>query len=209
MKKILLPILSLLIFLPNVDARFWTNKEGKAFEGELVEVKDNAITIRRTRDRIKFTVNVADLSQGDQDYLKELAEEKKLEEEKKAEERANKNKPKTSKVALPKTKEELAKWIIGTEWAHSQQTIGTEKTGRRTLRFYPDGDVRFQFGVLEWEKNLQFNENEYTVLSENSILWGGFGWTIVFDKKFKTFTGKTADKKMKCTGELVERFLKL
>ena len=110
MKKILLPILSLLIFLTNVDARFWTNKEGKSFEGEFVELKDNAVVIRRSRDRIKFTVNVADLSQGDQEYIKEL------EEKKKAEEEASKNKPKSSKNKLPKTKEEFVKWVVGTEW---------------------------------------------------------------------------------------------
>jgi len=86
MKKIILPLLFLLIFLPNADARFWTNKEGKTFEGELVELKDNAVVIRRARDRIKFTVNSADLSQEDQDYLKDLKEKKKDEEKRKAEE---------------------------------------------------------------------------------------------------------------------------
>jgi len=91
MKKIILILPFLFILLPNVDARFWTNKEGKAFEGELVEVKDNAITIRRTRDRIKFTVNVADLSQGDQEYIKELEEKKKVEEQKIAEEKLKRN----------------------------------------------------------------------------------------------------------------------
>jgi predicted phosphodiesterase len=77
MKKLLLPLLSLLIILlSNADARFWTNTEGKQFEGELVEVKGNAVTIRRTRDRIKFTVPIAGLSQEDQEYLKKLEAEK-------------------------------------------------------------------------------------------------------------------------------------
>jgi len=199
--KLILPILSLLIFLPNVDARFWTNKEGKTFEGELVEVKDNAITIRRTRDRIKFTVNAADLSQGDQDYLKELDEKKK------AEELTSKNKTKSSKVALPKTKEDFAVWLVGTEWGMPLLTIATEQKGRRTLRFHTDEKVQYQFGVLEWQKNLKFSETQYTVLTENSLLWGGLGWTIVFDKRFKTFKGISADKKMECTGVLVERFM--
>ena len=209
MKKLLLPLLSLLILLPSADARFWTNKEGNSFEGELVEVKDNAVTIRRTRDRIKFTVNVADLSQGDQEYLKELAEKKKLEEDKKAEEEASKNKTKSSKNKIPTTKEEFAKWMVGTEWAVTQTTIATGANTRRTLRFYPDGVGRFQFGGSEWEKNLKADENDYSVLSENSLLWGDWRWKIVFDKKFKTFTGKAANSKAICSGKLVERFLKL
>jgi len=335
MKKIILPILSLLIFLPNVDARFWTNKDGKTFEGELVEVKDNAVTIRRKSDRRKFTLNVADLSQGDQEYLT------KIEEDKKAEEEAKKEKPKSSKTALPKTKEELAVWLVGTEWittgtqrwvrrfykdglmktqgqhkwfddAHSRTPkyrvmdkrtvyitsgggeftitfdasfksfksknaskkdleiegklkgrfelprksdegltvkgkrivddgksdktnsvssedslpktkeefakwiVGTEwamsqvgKNTRRSLRFHPNGLLLFQFKTSEWDKNLIVNESDYTVLSENSIVWGSVGWTIVFDHKSMTFKGKISDGTKSITGKLTERFILL
>jgi len=111
MKKLILSLLFFLILLSSADARFWTNKEGKSFEGELVEVKDNAVTIRRARDRIKFTVPIKDLSQEDQDYLAKLGVEKKAEEE------ANKKESKSSENELPTTKDELRKWLEGTEWS--------------------------------------------------------------------------------------------
>jgi len=197
MKKILLPILSLLIFLTNADARFWTNKEGKTFEGELVEVKDNAVTIRRNRDRIKFTMNVADLSQADQDYLKELKEKKKAEEEKKR-----------LKGSLPKTKEELAKWIAGTEWGMREPKTNSGKEGSKMVRrFLPDGVMLCQSKILKWDKSRDPGIVKYRILSKNSIVYGTAGWTIVFDKKFKSFTGKSANNTLKCSGTLVERFM--
>ena len=200
MKKLILPLLSLLILLSNVDARFWTNKEGKRFEGEFVEVKDNAVTIRRTRDRIKFTVPIKDLSQGDQDYLT------KLEEEKQAEEESKKEKPKSSKDKLPTSEKDLAKWIVGTEWAMTQVTTASGLNVRRARRFHPRGIMLSQYKTLSWEKSLPIIEEEYSILSENSIQFSKFGWIVVFDKKFKTFTGKSANGLITCTGTFVTRF---
>ena len=205
--KLILPILSLLIFLPNVDARFWTNKEGKSFEGELVELKGNAVVIRRARDRIKFTVNVVDLSQGDQEYLKELGEEKKLEVEKKAEEEAKKKKLISPKDKLPTSEKRLARWLVGTEWGTKQGDLNSGGGGAVVRRFYRDGVMRYQDGISEWNKNLAFKEHKYTVLSKNSIEYGGLGWIIVFDEKFEAFTGKPrVDKTKTCTGTFVTRF---
>jgi len=82
MKKLILPLLSLIILVSNADGRLWTNQKGQSFEGELVEVKDSAVTIRRASDRIKFTLDIKELSQADQDHLTKLAEEKKIKEEK-------------------------------------------------------------------------------------------------------------------------------
>jgi len=166
MKRILLPILSLLIFLPNVDARFWTNKDGKEF----------------------------DLSQEDQEYLKELEEKKKTEEEKKR-----------LKDGLPKTKEELAKWIVGTEWNLKEG----KAESKMVRRFLPDGVMLFQSKILKWDKSRAPEIVKYRILSENSIVYGTAGWTIVFDKKLKTFKGKASNGTMSCTGKLVDRFLKL
>ena len=72
MKKLILPLLSLLVLLSNVDARFWTNNEGRSFEGELVSVEDNSVTIRRASDRRKFTMPIKDLSKADQDYIQKM-----------------------------------------------------------------------------------------------------------------------------------------
>jgi len=200
MKKRILPLLSFLILLPNIYGRFWTNQAGKSFEGDLVEVKDNAVTIRRKSDRIKFTVNVSDLSQGDQDYLKELQEKKKTEEETK------KKKPVSSKNKLPTSEKDLAKWIVGTEWAMTQITTASGLNVRRARRFHPRGIILSQYKTLSWEKNLPIIEEEYSILSENSIQFSKFGWIIVFDKKFKTFTGKSANGLITCTGTFVTRF---
>ena len=69
MKKLLLLLLSLLILLTNADARFWTNKEGGGFEGELVELKGSNAVIKRNSDGKIFQVSIADLSFDDQKYL--------------------------------------------------------------------------------------------------------------------------------------------
>ena len=177
MKRLILPILSLLIFLPNVDARFWTNKDGKTFEGELVEVKDNAITIRRTRDRIKFTVNAADLSQGDQDYLKGLEEDKKNEEVKEEKEKL--------KDTFPKSKRDLEKWVIGTEWAAIQSGKKGQVIETNMRRFDRDG--------VQSKKRLkaqQYNPfTKYTILSSNTLQYGMHKYTIKFDSKYLTYEG--------------------
>jgi len=207
MKKIILPLLSLLLLASTADARFWANQEGISFEGELVEVIDNAVTIRRTSDRRKFTVNIKDLSQDDQDYLKKLAEEKKLEEEKKAEEEAKNMKPKSSKEKLPTSEKRLAKWLVGTEWTIMQGKLDSGAGGAVVRRFYRDGLMQFQDGISEWNKNLKFQEDKYHILSENSIEYGGLRWIIVFDEKFETFTGvQRADETKTCVGKFVIRF---
>ena len=74
MKKLILPILSLLLLLSIADARIWTNKKGQSFEGAFVESKDNTIVISRAPDGLNFTVPIKDLSDEDQKYLKDLLE---------------------------------------------------------------------------------------------------------------------------------------
>ena len=73
-------------------------------------------------------------------------------------------------------------------------------------RFYPDGYGRRQPKLSKWDKTLPIQDDDYTVLSENSIKYGPLGWTIHFDKEFKTFTGERADKAQICTGTFVTRF---
>jgi len=188
MKKIILPLLSILIFLPNVDARFWTNKEGKSFEGELVEVKDNAVTIRRASDRIKFTVNVADLSQGDQEYLKKLEEDED-------------NKNESSDVSLPSTPKELAKWLAGTEWRL------TEDDQDKAIRFLSESMTETQQNTKKWDKKLPGNIKSYKIESANSIKFSiNKNSVATFNKDFTQMTyisskGKTG------RGKLISRFI--
>jgi len=72
MKKLILPLLSLLILLSNLHGRIWTSQSGQTFEGELVESNDKNVTILRTSDRRKFTMPISDLSKADQDYISNL-----------------------------------------------------------------------------------------------------------------------------------------
>ena len=168
MKKLILPLLSLLILLSHADARFWTNRDGRNFEGELVEVKDNAVTIRRATDRRKFTMPITNLSNADQDYLNKLQENKDVE---------NVN------DSLPKTKADLEKWIIGTEW-EIDDTIDGEKIkyirrfgNKRALGFKKPNQKKFG-----WNPN-----SKYSVLSPNTIEFGVKKRVAVFDSKYKKF----------------------
>jgi len=70
MKKPILPLLSLLILLSNVDARVWTNIGGDAFEGELLGVSYDTASILRTKDEWVYKVKITDLSDADRNYLK-------------------------------------------------------------------------------------------------------------------------------------------
>ena len=201
MKKIILSILSLLIFLSNADARYWTNQEGRIFEGDLVEADDNSVTIRRTSDRRKFTLNLADLSQGDQDYLKELAEKKKLEEQKKAEAEAKKKKPTSSKDRLPTSEKKLAEWLVGTEWV----TTGSQRWIRR---FYKDGRMKFQSQHKWVDSEKDTRQCKYQVMDKRTVYisTGIREFTIIFDGRYKSFKSKSKEKDFEIEGELKGRF---
>jgi len=54
----------------------WTSRNGQSFEGELLAVTDNSVTIRRSSDRKKFTMKISDLSEEHQIYLKKLIKDK-------------------------------------------------------------------------------------------------------------------------------------
>jgi len=209
MKRLILPLLSFLILLSSADARFWTNKDGKSFEGELVEVRGNAVTIRRTRDRIKFTVNAADLSQGDQEYLKELEEKKKAEEKAKVEASASKNKPKSPKDKLPTSEKQFAKWIVGTEWATRQGDLDGGASGAIGVRrFYPDGVMIYQYGTSKWTKGAaDESQSKYTITDVDTIqLTARYKFTLKFHTNFKSFEGRSKITKNSVKGELMGRF---
>ena len=154
MKKLVLPLLLLFILLSTADGRFWTNQKGKSFEGEFIEADDNNVTIRRSSDRIKFTMLIKDLSDADQDYLTKLEEEKKKKEE---EER------KSSDDYVPTTQEELAEWIIGTEWYMK------DDDEEKVVRFFQAGTMRQQTKIDKWNNKFPGNDRKYTILSANSI----------------------------------------
>jgi len=159
MKKIILPLLSLLLLASNVDARFWTNQSGRTFEGDFVEIDDNAVTIRRKSDRRKFTMPIKDLSQADQDYIKKLQEKD---------------------DGLPHNQGELMNWIVGTVW-EIKPYVGD------TLRCFGKNSVVYVYDRSK--KNTLSKKGKYTVLSKNSLVYGPFRNKITFDDEFSSFTG--------------------
>jgi len=169
MKRLILPFLSLLILLSYADGRTWTNQAGQSFEGELVEVTDKAVTIRRQSDRRKFTMPINDLSGTDQDYLKEIEKQKKNEDEKKR---------KSSKDYVPTTPEELAEWLIGTEW------YLLDPKEEKVAHFLPDGVMAQQLNTKKWDKKTPAVNRKYNILSANSIKYGVLNYTATFSKNF-------------------------
>jgi len=192
MKKIIFSILLFfLLYLTISDARFWTNKEGKSFEGELVEIKDNAITIRRTSDRIKFTVNAADLSQTDQDYLTKIKEDNKNAEEKKRTEEKNKSEGKDVTIVLKPTD---AVYTNGKKirMARDPQRIAWWAEKNDIIQFKIDelGSGRYKinlkysaaYGKQEGKFQFSFNEKKIT----KTIVSTG-GWHIPKDLSIGSF----------------------
>ena len=51
--------------------RTWSNSRGNSFVGELISQTDGEVTIRRSSDQKEFSVPIQELSQEDQDYLKQ------------------------------------------------------------------------------------------------------------------------------------------
>jgi len=78
MKKITLPLLCITALLLNADGRVWTNKEGRTFEGELVDSKNYIVSIRRASDLKRFSMPIGSLSKADQDYIKNYLESNRI-----------------------------------------------------------------------------------------------------------------------------------
>lgn len=56
-----------------LDARTWTHQDGRTFEGELIGYEDEVAVIRRDSDQQEFEVNIAVLSEPDQEFARNNA----------------------------------------------------------------------------------------------------------------------------------------
>jgi len=188
MKKLILPILSLLVLLSNADARFWTNKSGRTFEGEFVGVKDNAVTIRRTIDRRKFTMPLMALSEADQKYIANYKSE-------------NDSKNKAPEYPIPTTAEELKTWIVKTEW------VLTEEDNIEVIRFYPDGIVKYQANNKRWDRGSKPTKTrKYKIKSANTLRFGfNKNRNTTFNEDFKKLSYSTG-KGESGEGKFIRRF---
>ena len=71
MKKLLLIGLSL-VFPILVTAKVWTNAKGSSFRGNLISVSSDDVKIERLSDGKLFNIDRSQLSEADNNYLKEL-----------------------------------------------------------------------------------------------------------------------------------------
>jgi protein disulfide-isomerase len=58
-----------------VQARTWTNTEGKTLEADLVRVKAETVFLKLTKNHQIKTLDISKLSQNDQDYIDEYLQE--------------------------------------------------------------------------------------------------------------------------------------
>lgn len=59
----------------SVQARTWTNTEGKTLEADLVRVKDGTVFLKLTKNRQIKPLEISKLSKNDQDYIDEYLQE--------------------------------------------------------------------------------------------------------------------------------------
>jgi len=132
----------------------------------------------------------------------------KLHEKKKAEKEAAIKQAETPQNDLPTSEKQLAKWVVGTEWATRQGDLDSGATGVMGIRrFYPDGVMRFQFRNSKWIKQADTKIAQYTISDDDTIqLTGSNQFTLKFHKNFKSFEGKSKDGKITVKGELMGRF---
>lgn len=72
-----LPIFILSLLLAGMSvARTWTSTDGKRLEAEFVSLSGDEITLKRDSDGREFTLPLTRLSEADQNFVKEKAEEK-------------------------------------------------------------------------------------------------------------------------------------
>jgi len=139
--KALLPILFFLIFVSTIHGRTWINKDGQKFEGNLKDIEENIAVILRTPDQTLFRIPILELSEADQNYI---------------------NKHIKAAIAsgkrLPQSKEELAAWIIGTEWRL------TDENHEHIIRFLPDGVIDMQSKTKKWNKGYPGTAKEYFIV---------------------------------------------
>lgn len=73
--KITLTIILCLLLHASAGARTWTAKDGRKLDAEFVSATEEAVTVQRAADRMKFTIPLDSLSEADQKFVREkLAE---------------------------------------------------------------------------------------------------------------------------------------
>lgn len=138
--KVLVLLAVCLLVAPSAFAkeRTWTNSRGISFVGEFLSQNDSEVTIRRASDQKEFSVPIQQLTQEDQDYLKQqLKDGEKASEE--ASYWAGKWEHNNSKFIfkIQKIANQDNQYELHNQWLDEQGEVGEEKIiGRYTGGFY-------------------------------------------------------------------------
>jgi len=97
----------------------------------------------------------------------------------------------SEEIPLPGSKEELAKWLVGTEW------ILRQKDAEKIVRFYSKGKMQKQPKAHKWNTTYPGNHDKYKVLSGNSIQFGKTKNIGTFNKDFTRMDYATRKKDAK------------
>jgi hypothetical protein len=108
------------------------------------------------------------------------------------------------KKQLPAGKEQLAKWIVGTEWKNKQ--IHKGKWIYVVRRFYPNNVMKYQWGVRKWTAGTFISKHSYSVTSGTSIQYGGDKWSAVFNEDFSEYTSNSKKRKARGKGTYLRTF---
>lgn len=73
--KILIAFFLLIVPLIAAESRTWTNSEGKKIKAELVSATDDSVTLKMKRNNKTYVLKLADLSEPDQQFIKDWTEE--------------------------------------------------------------------------------------------------------------------------------------
>jgi hypothetical protein len=98
---------------------------------------------------------------------------------------------------LPSSKEELEKWIIGTEWS-------LEDDDKKCVRIYPQGLMLMQPYQTRWDKKEANLKRSYRITDKKTMQFGIYSWIATFSDTFKSL--KYTNGKFEGKGRLLGRF---
>jgi len=91
--------------------------------------------------------------------------------------------------------------LLGTEWV----TTGSQRWVRR---FHKDGHMKFQCQPKWFDNEKDTRQCKYRIMDERTVYisTGVREFTIIFDRRFKSFESRSKEKDFEIEGELNGRF---
>jgi hypothetical protein len=140
MLKSLVLLAVCLLFAPSAFAkeRTWTKSRGGSFVGEFLSQNDSEVTIRRASDRKEFSIPILQLTQEDQDHLKELPKDSDKASEETSYWAGKWEHSKTNFIfKIQKIADQDNQYRLWNQWIGEKGEVGEETiVGRHTGEFY-------------------------------------------------------------------------